>query len=179
MRIRVVVVVLILLVLPIIFVTYKSKLSNNTKQISNMKLTSPAYKEGEHIPPQFTCKGKNVSPSLLISDVPQGTQSLALILEDPDAPFTTYTHWLLWNISPTTSTITENSIPIGSITGTTSFGDQKYGGPCPPSGSHRYVFKLFALDTTLTAPPEARSEDLEKIMQGHILGQTSLTGIFP
>lgn len=147
--------------------------------IKNMKLISPAFTDGGVIPEKFTCKGENISPTLSISDVPSASQSLVLVLEDPDAPFQTWDHWLLWNISPKTIVIIENSLPEGAISGTTSFGDQKYGGPCPATGTHRYVFRLYALDTTLTLPPEATKSDLEEVIKGHILEQAQFTGRFP
>ena len=147
--------------------------------VTNMKLISPAFAEGSVIPEKFTCKGENNSPPLEISEVPSGTKSFVLILEDPDAPFQTWDHWLLWNIAPGTLSIPENSTPASAISGTTSFGSQKYGGPCPPSGTHHYIFKLIALDTTLTLPPEAHKADLEEVIKGHILGEARLTGTFP
>jgi Raf kinase inhibitor-like YbhB/YbcL family protein len=146
----------------------------------DLKLNSPALKNGTVIPEMYTCKGINVNPPLVIADAPIDTKSFALIFEDPDAPFQTWDHWLLWNIDPKTIVIIENTTPPGATSGTTSFGNQKYEGPCPPEGSrHRYVFKLFALDTTLTLPPEARKSDLEEVIQGHILDQDEFSIYFP
>lgn len=144
-----------------------------------MVLTSPAFSDGQVIPEIYTCKGENINPPLVISDIPADAESLVLIFEDPDAPFQTFDHWLLWNISPQTIAIIEDAVPEETIQGTNSFGKASYGGPCPPTGSHRYIFTLFALDTTITLPPEATKKELFSVMTGHILGQTQLTGVFP
>lgn len=178
MKVWVIVFALILFITPVIFVARRSKLTNQS-QLSNMKITSSAYKEGEKIPVRFTCKGENINPPLSISDIPEKTLSLALTLDDPDAPIGVFHHWLIWNILPTTKEIAENSTPSGAITGTSSAGNQKYHGPCPPSGSHRYIFTIYALDTTLTLPPEAKTEDLLSTISSHIIGKSSLMGKFP
>lgn len=143
---------------------------------TNMLLESPAFKNNEFIPVEYTCAGDNVNPSLQISDVPPNTQSLALIVDDPDAPMGTWTHWTLWNIDPKTVEIKENSIPVGAIQGVTSWGKPGYGGPCPPSGTHRYFFKLFALDTTLNLDSAAQVSDLYSAFQNHIIAQTEFMG---
>lgn len=179
MKWLVVVIAIAVFSLPFVYVFQKKKITNQATQISSMKLTSPVFQENGNIPVKYTCKGENINPALYISEVPTNTESLALVLEDPDAPAGTWYHWLLWNIPPSTTTISENSTPPQAVLGTTSFGNKKYGGPCPPVGSHRYIFKLFALDTTLTLPSEATNMDLVQTMQGHIVGQTSLMGIFP
>ena len=144
-----------------------------------MRLTSPAFENNQKIPKQFTCQGQGFLPELNISDIPENTKSLAIILKDPDSPSGTFIHWLAWNISPDISIISENTYPEGSIQGQNSVGQNRYMAPCPPSGPHRYIFALFALDTTLTLPPEATSKELEETIKGHILGETTLTGIFP
>lgn len=131
-----------------------------------MKLTSPAFQNNAVIPARYTCDGENVNPPLTISEVPAGTQSLALIVHDPDAPRGNWTHWLLWNIDPATTSIAENSVPAGAVQGVTDFGSAAWGGPCPPSGTHRYIFTLYALDAKL---------DLSA-MQGHILEEAELVG---
>jgi len=175
----VIIIAVLLFVAPIFFVIKKSKLTISSQQISNMKLTSPSFLEGEIIPARFTCKGNNTNPPLTISDIPGNAQSLVITLDDPDAPIGVFHHWLLWNISPATLNILEDSTPPGAIVGNSSAGKQEYVGPCPPSGSHRYVFTVYALDTTLTLPPEARNEQLVQTMVGHIIGQTMLIGKFP
>jgi Raf kinase inhibitor-like YbhB/YbcL family protein len=149
------------------------------QQISNMKLTSPSFINDQKLPAKYTCQGEGSSPPLEIAEVPEDTQSLALILKDPDAPLNTFIHWLVWNIAPNTTTIPENTLPEGSVLGINSIGKNFYFAPCPPQGQHHYIFYLYAIDTTLTLPPEAGSKDLEQIIAGHILGATTLTGIFP
>ncbi len=144
-----------------------------------MKLESPAYPEGGVIPELYTCKGKNIHPPLTISDIPDGTVSFAITFEDLDTPLQVFDHWLVWNIAPQNYIISEGFMPAEAIQGTNSFGNQNYGGPCPPTGQHHYVFKVFALETSITLPPEATKKDLIEVMRGHILGQTHLTGVFP
>jgi hypothetical protein len=133
------------------------------------------------IPAKHTCDGPDVSPSLTWSDPPAGTKSLALISDDPDAPVGTWVHWVMWNIPADTRALEESvpkkeSLPNGTKQGTTDFRRIGYGGPCPPSGTHRYFFKLYALDTTLNLPASTTKKDLEKAMQGHILAQAELMG---
>lgn len=143
---------------------------------NNMILQSPSFEGGGHIPQKYTCDGDNVSPPLKIIGVPEGTKSLALILEDPDSPRGTFIHWVVYNINPKTESIKEGMAPSGALEGMTSFGDFKYGGPCPPSGTHRYFFKLYALDNRLELPAGASKEQLEQMMNTHILGQAELMG---
>lgn len=143
-----------------------------------MNISSPAFAHNGSIPAMYTCDGTNVSPSLAVSGVPQGARSLVLISDDPDAPRGTWVHWLLWNLDPTTREIPEGSVPTSAIEGTTSFRKTGYGGPCPPSGTHRYFFKLYALDTTLNLPPAAHKDQLEAAMAGHILAQAELIGLY-
>lgn len=143
-----------------------------------MKITSPAFKNNEFIPPQYTCDGQDVNPPLAISEVPENAQSLVLIMDDPDAPAGTWVHWTVWNIDPKTTEIAENSVPPGAIEGMTDFGRSGYGGPCPPSGSHRYFFKLYALDIKLELSPEAKKEEVEKAMENHILAKAELIGLY-
>lgn len=151
----------------------------NKQQISNMKLTSPAFLDNQKLPVQFTCQGVGNSPPLEISEVPSQTQSLVLILKDPDAPSGPFIHFTLWNIPPNASNIPEGSVPQGSVIGVNSIGKNFYFSPCPPRGQHHYIFYLFALDTMLTIPPEAGAKELEQVMTGHILGATILTTIYP
>src|SRR3989344_8384424 len=136
-----------------------------------MQIISPVFRDGASIPPQYTCKGQNVSPPLIFIDVPAEAKSLAFILHDPDAPVGDFVHWTMWDIVPTTEVVAANSVPTGAVQGITSFGDNKYGGPCPPSGTHRYMFELYALDTTLGLPPKTARDQLEAAMQNHILNQ--------
>lgn len=151
----------------------------------SFELTSPAFTQGEAIPEKYSCKGEDVSPPLAWSEPPAGTQSFVLIMDDPDAPVGTWDHWLLFNILPNTRGLEEN-LPItgknqdpGSIfVGNNSWKRADYGGPCPPSGTHRYFFKLYALDTTISLLPGANKSQLESEMDGHILAQTELMGTF-
>lgn len=143
-----------------------------------MKITSSIFKNNSPIPSQYTCDGLNVNPPLSFAEIPSTTQSLALISDDPDAPMGTWVHWTLWNIDPATKGIFENSVPLGAVQGMTSFGENAYGGPCPPSGIHHYYFKLYALDTGLDLPASAKKEDLEKAMSGHVLAEAELVGLY-
>jgi len=144
--------------------------------MADMKITSMAFGDGGNIPSKYTCDGADVSPPLEMTNVPSGAKSLALIVDDPDAPAGDWVHWLIWNISPKTAEIHENSVPAGSTQGLTDFRTNGYGGPCPPSGTHRYLFKLYALDTTLSLGSNARKADLLEAMKGHIVAQAQLTG---
>ena len=112
---------------------------------AKMKITSSAFQEGGNIPSKFTCDGGDSSPPLQIAEIPSSAKSLALVVDDPDAPSGLFTHWIVWNISPQTNGIAEGSTPKG-VQGTNDFGKAGYGGPCPPSGTHRYYVKIFALD---------------------------------
>lgn len=143
-----------------------------------MELKSTAFEHNGNIPEKYTCDGENINPPLLIPDVPEKAQSLVLIVEDPDAPGGTFAHWTVWNISPQTTEIPENSVPEGAIEGTTDFGKVGYGGPCPPSGTHRYFFKIYALDTTLGLPEGADKTELGQAIEGYILGKAELTGLY-
>ena len=139
-----------------------------------MKLASPTFAHNAMIPKKYTCQGSDISPPLTISDIPSGTVSLALINEDPDAPMATWDHWLIWNLKPAPE-IKEDSAP--GTQGKNSWGRNDYGGPCPPSGTHRYFFKLYALDSELDLPVGATKAELETAMKGHILEQAELIGL--
>jgi Raf kinase inhibitor-like YbhB/YbcL family protein len=143
-----------------------------------MKITSSAFEHNTLIPSKYTCEGQNINPPLSIKDIPAGAKSLALIVDDPDAPMKTWVHWTAWNISPDTSEINENSIPAGLVEGTTSFGRTGYGGPCPPSGTHRYFFKIFALDTMLDLKPGAHTANLTAAMKEHIIDKDEFIGLY-
>lgn len=143
-----------------------------------MKITSPAFKNNELIPPKYTCDGENINPSLEFSGVPENAKSLVLIMDDPDAPAGTFIHWIIWNIGPSMPGIKENSVPNEAEEGVTSFGKNGYGGPCPHTGTHHYFFKLYALDAKLDLSPNADKTELEKAMEGHILAQAELIGLY-
>jgi Raf kinase inhibitor-like YbhB/YbcL family protein len=141
-----------------------------------MNLTSPDFDEGGNIPERFTCDGEDVTPSLKIDDVPGGAKSLVLIVDDPDAPRGTFTHWVVWNLPPDLTEIDANRTPSGAVQGVNDFGTNRYGGPCPPSGVHRYYFKLYALDTTLQLPAKSKRKALEAAIKDHVVDEASLMG---
>ncbi len=148
---------------------------NVSAQPSGLQVTSSAFGHNQPIPRKYTCQGQDINPPLAITGIPAGTKSLALIMDDPDAPGGNWDHWLVYNIAPTPE-IKENSVP-GTQT-RNDFGKVDYGGPCPPSGTHRYFFKLYALDTTLTFKGAPSKEALEQAMQGHILEKAELIGLY-
>lgn len=141
-----------------------------------MKITSSAFKNNSSIPARYTCQGENINPPLSWSDIPKATESLVLIVDDPDAPDGAFVHWLVWNISPDTREIAENSVPEEAVKGTNSGGQTDYMGPCPPSGTHRYFFKIYALDTKLSLPSGENKESLREAIEGHVLGRAQLIG---
>jgi len=136
-----------------------------------LNVRSVAFSQGGHIPKKYTCEGEDVNPPLEISNLPVETKTVALIVEDPDAPHGTFDHWIAWNIQPNES-IAENSLP--GINGTNGFGKTGYGGPCPPSGSHRYFFKVYALDAQLDLLAGSNKKALQQAMKGHILAKGEL-----
>src|SRR5688572_30189540 len=138
-------------------------MATTTKTLS---VRSLAFSHKGHIPPRYTCEGEDINPQLEFGELPEDTRSLALIMEDPDAPRGVFDHWIVWNIPPQ-QVITEGSQP--GISGTNSFGKTGYGGPCPPSGVHRYFFKVFALDAELDIPAGSDKATLQEAMEDHIL----------
>ncbi len=136
---------------------------------------STAFENNGLIPSKYTCDGDDVNPALLIEGTPEGTKSLALIVDDPDARMGTWNHWIVWNIHPAEK-IEEDSVP--GIEGVNTSGRRSYGGPCPPSGTHRYFFKIYALDTKLSVEITSRKKDLEKAMEGHILAIGEIVGLY-
>jgi len=143
---------------------------------AKMKITSPALQEGGTIPEKFSKNGQNVSPELRIEGAPPEAKSLALIVDDPDAPVGLFTHWLVWNIDPKTTQLAEGSAPNGAVQGKNDFGDIGYGGPQPPSGTHRYYFKIFALNSSLDLTSGAKRKEVDAAMKGHIIAQGQLMG---
>jgi Raf kinase inhibitor-like YbhB/YbcL family protein len=147
------------------------------------EITSPAFAKGESIPSDFSCDGRDISPALTWTEPPAGTQSFALIMDDPDAPMGTWVHWVLYNIPASTRNLTEGTptdpkLSDGSLQGKTSAGSTGYHGPCPPSGTHHYFFKLYALDTMLSLSAKADKKELLAAMEGHILANAELMGTF-
>lgn len=147
-------------------------------KIGGLKISSSVFKNKGNIPAKYTCDGMDINPPLLIENVSEKTKSLALIADDPDAPRGTWVHWVLWNIDPKTREIREDSIPKGASQGWNDFSKADYGGPCPPSGTHRYFFKLYALDTILDLSSNSTKVDLENAMKGHIIEQTQIIGLY-
>lgn len=147
------------------------------------ELTSPAFAPGQPIPRKYTCDGEDVSPPLQWSAPPAGSQSLALVVDDPDAPSGTWVHWLVYNLPASRSALPESVPPAAHLPdqgkqGRNSWQNLGYGGPCPPGGTHRYFFRLYALDAALALPAGASSEQLRKAMQGHVLGQAETMGTY-
>ena len=153
------------------------------QQEHELKLTSTAFKEGEAIPRGYTCDGANVSPPLEWTGVPKTAKTITIIVDDPDAPGGTWVHWVLYNLPGDGLGLIENT-PLtetlngGGVQGTNDFGKIGYGGPCPPLGTHRYFFKFYAVDSELTLKPRANKAEVEKAMEGHIVGQAQLMGTY-
>lgn len=177
-----------LLMLAILVSACSSPAESTEAVVSNqIQLTSDAFANGASIPAKYACVGKNISPALAWGDPPAGTQSFALIVDDPDAPGGTWVHWVLYNIPAETRSLAEDlpvtgkNLPQGQgspFVGRNSSGNIGYDGPCPPSGTHRYFFKLYALDETVGLLPGADKGELLKAMEGHILAQSELVGTF-
>ncbi len=153
----------------------------------SLTLTSASFAHGEAIPAVHTCDGSDRSPPLAWSGAPSGTRSLALIVDDPDAPdpaapTTTWVHWVLYNIPPTTASLAEGltpaALPPGTVAGSTDYRRRTWNGPCPPIGRHRYFFKLYALDAPLPVLPQGTKAELERAMTGHVLARAELMGTY-
>ena len=149
----------------------------------NIKLTSKAFEDGQMIPAKYTCDGDDISPPLVWDNIPGGTKSIALICDDPDAPMGTWVHWVVYNLSADAKEMQENfpddeTLVDGTRQGITSFGKTGYGGPCPPSGTHRYFFKIYALDCLIDTVTILDKDGLLKEMEGHLLGQGELMGTY-
>ena len=147
-----------------------------------MKITCPGFTQKEQIPRKYTCDGEEINPPLVFSDVPAEAKSLALIMEDPDVPHSIrpdgmWDHWLVWNISPETERI-EEGLPPNGVYGTNSSGGKAYEPPCPPNGTHRYFFKLFALDIILSLSEESSKSERLSEMKGHIIDEAELVGLY-
>jgi len=146
-----------------------------------MKITSNAFQDGEMIPQKHTCDGPDLSPQLAWADLPEGTESLALICDDPDAPAGTWVHWVIFNVPSGARELPEGipgeeELPDGTRQGRNDFRRIGYGGPCPPGGTHRYYFKLYALDTVLDKEAGATKDELLEVMEGHVISRVSLMG---
>lgn len=151
---------------------------NQVENIKTMRITSPVFKNNEKIPAKYTCDGENINPPLEISDIPENTVSLALIVDDPDAPRGLWSHWLVWNIDPATKEIAENSMPAGAMQGKTDSGRMSYSGPCPSRGTHHYFFSIYALNTKLNLLQDTNEAGLKKAIEDHILASGELIGLY-
>ena len=148
-----------------------------------MMVMSPVFRPDGSIPSKYTCDGDDVSPPIEWADVPSDARTLALICDDPDAPKKDFAHWVLFNIPPKAAALPEHvaasqALPDGSRQGKNDFGKVGYGGPCPPSGTHRYRFTLYAIDTELRVPPGSSRKDVEAAMKGHVLETAQMTGAY-
>ena len=158
--------------------------AQGTRVQDSFQLTSSSFASGAMIPKQYSCQGTDISPALHWGDAPAGTQSFALLVDDPDAPAGDWVHWTMWNIPPNAHELTENvpkqeQLADGSVQGHNDFKKIGYNGPCPPGGkTHRYFFRLYALDTKLDLKPGAAKADLDAAMKGHVLAQSEYSGSF-
>jgi len=143
--------------------------------MKELSVRSPAFENNKFVPTKYTCDGNDVNPPLTIEGIPEGTRSLVLIVDDPDAPMGTWDHWIVWNIPPINK-IEENTVP--GVEGLNDIRKHSYGVPCPPSGTHRYFFKVYALDTKLALNPNSKKKDVEIAMKGHILAKGELVGLY-
>jgi len=172
-RERIAVFLLTLIFISISFIQVNAE--NYKSEEADMRLTSTKFNHNGFIPKKFTCEGEDINPALIIEEIPAGAKSLALIVDDPDAPMGTWVHWVVYNM-PVISRIDEDSIP--GEQGINNFGRKDYGGPCPPSGTHRYFFKIYALDAELNLKAGLNKHGLEKAMQGRILQKVELVGLY-
>lgn len=143
-----------------------------------MTISSPVFDNEGAIPVKYTCDSENISPPLRIDDIPQVTQSLVLIVDDPDAPNGTFTHWIVWNIDPTVTEVAENAVPTNGVEGMNDSGKSGYMGPCPPGGTHRYFFYLYALDQLFELEPLTTVDELRRAMEGHIIEESVHMGTY-
>lgn len=141
-------------------------------------ISSPAFQNGLPIPRKYSLHGGNAAPPLRFADVPAAAKSLAVIADDPDSPTGLWTHWLVWNIPAQTSSLSGEKLPAGAVLGKNSFGNVRYDGPAPPNGTHRYFFRVYALDTMLPLPPGASRGELDAAMAGHVIGHAECFGVF-
>lgn len=145
---------------------------------NSLTVTSQAFENGKTIPSKYTCDSENVNPPINIVGVTNNVKSLVLIMEDPDSPGKVWNHWLIWNINPASINIPENNVPSGAVQGKNDFGQNKYGGPCPFMGTHRYFFKVYALDTTLNLTEGASRSELDQAISSHIIATGELMGTY-
>lgn len=152
-----------------------ASITGTATENTSLLVESPAFKHNDNIPVEYTCDGRNVNPPLIIRNIPPATKTLAIIVDDPDAPSGTWVHWVVWNIIPS-GHIAENSQP--GEEGMNDFRKTRYMGPCPPGGTHRYFFRVYALDIRLSISPASNKYELEEAMNAHILAQGEITGLY-
>ncbi len=169
-------VLLLALVIPTFFADHASH--GEERKMGNLSIASTAFPHNGMIPAQHTCDGADASPPLSIREIPEKTRSLALIVDDPDAPGKTWVHWVVWNLGANTAEIPSNALSGDAVQGRNDWGKAAYGGPCPPSGTHRYFFKLYALDIPLPLKAGSTKAQLEEAMKGHVLGSAELIGLY-
>lgn len=175
---------IIFLLFLLLFHFHPSPLVKHMQRVTiqkDMQLTSTVFTNNDPLPIIYTCKGQGINPPLVFSDVPEKTKSFVMIMNDPDAVHGDFIHWVIFDIPSNVRTIAQNSYPTGSVQALNSAGQNGYTAACPPdgTGTHRYIFTLYAIDTVLTLTTNMQAEDIKQAMTGHILSQTSLTGLFP
>lgn len=169
--------ILILCFLVLLIIRFSFTVSRLPIKEGNMKITS-VFAHNENIPSIYTCDGQDLAPVLTVSEIPSNTQELVLIVDDPDAPMGTFVHWLVYNLPPNTTKIDNKNLPAEAKQGMTDFGRASWGGPCPPSGTHRYFFKIYAIDKKLNLPVGLTKNELEKSIRGHVIEQAELIGLY-
>lgn len=173
--------IIVFLLFSDIYINKKNDLSliihNSPSKEGQMKITS-VFENNSQIPSKYTCDGQDLAPELTISDVPEGTKELVLIVDDPDAPVGIFVHWVLYNIPTNTAKIEEKNLPQGAKQGFSDFRRNGWGGPCPPNGQHRYFFKLYAIDKTLDMPEGVNKAKIENAIKEHIIEQAQLIGLY-
>lgn len=180
-KIILILIIALVLALAAVYFIMSSRDEDNPLELNVqlMKITSPVFENNQTIPKKYTCDGDNISPPLNISDAPAEAETLVLVCDDPDAGAKPWVHWTVWNIDPATAEIAEGAVPKGAVQGKTSFGETGYGGPCPPSGEHHYLFKVYALDKILDElEPGAVKSELDLAMEDHIVARGELAGVY-
>ncbi len=176
-------VIVFLILISVTLFVYNPPASNNSNDTLNINLTNQmkiksVFENNTKIPEKYTCDGEDISPPLEISEIPKNAKTLAIIVDDPDAPVGTWLHWTIWNIAVNGSSISLGEGEASGTEGKNDFGNIEYGGPCPPSGTHRYFFKVYALNIGLSLEKGASKKQLEKAIQGHILDKAELIGLY-
>lgn len=182
-----IIILIILLAVIIFFIVNKNIINKNglNKDINkvgdekeNKMEIKSVFNNGEKIPVKYTADGDDVNPSLEITGIPKEAKSLVLVMDDPDAPRGTWVHWILFNIPPNVNKIEENTVPVNAVQGKNSWNKNEYGGPSPPSGTHRYFFKVYALDNQLTLSENSDKNSIENAMKEHVLDKAELIGVY-